>query len=118
MAAFVVIVQNILISHTPCRTHSHSIHTHAQHHCTTPAFLIFPPSALPDSPWNVEVTGVRRAAGFQKGGGRAGGAGWGELQVATSENLPEPPTAHQHAAGKGASGKGYHGNTIQCIIKE
>lgn len=41
-----------------------------------------------------------------------------KLQVATSENLFEPPTAHQHAGGKGASGKGYHGNTIQCIIKE
>lgn len=118
-----------ICSHCAKHTHfshpvSHSFtfhpHTRAQHHCTTPAFLIFPPSALPDSPWNLEVTGVRRAAGFQKGGGRAGGVGeWvGELQVATSENLPEPPTAHQHAAGKGASGKGYHGNTIQCIIKE
>lgn len=58
-------VSNSFTFHPHTSTHAKKRRQQRQH-CTTPAFLIFPPSALPDSPWNLEVTGVRRAAGFRR----------------------------------------------------
>lgn len=76
------------------------------------SFSLLQPCLIPRGIWRSPVLGELRVSGGKRRSGRE------ELQVATSENLSEPPTAHQHAGGNGASGKGYHGNTIQCIIKE
>lgn len=93
MAAFVVIVQNILISHTPCRTHSHSIHTHA--HSTTVLRLLFSfsllqPCLIPRGIWRSPVLGELRVSRREEGERGVWGSVGGGV---TGCNLRESPGA-------------------------